>query len=210
MLDWTEYAKIFTSMLVIVNPLVAVPIFLGLTRGHAPAERQRIARITAIAVGFILTVACLGGEQVLGFFNISIAAFRVGGGILILTMALSMLTAQQSGARHTPEEAAEAEEKDSIAVVPLAIPLLAGPGAISTVIIYANQSHGVLYTGFLVTSGIAVAIAVWMALSLAAPILVKLGKTGMNVATRLMGLLLVAVSVEFITGGLAELLPGLA
>jgi multiple antibiotic resistance protein len=124
-------------------------------------------------------------------------------------MALAMLHAKQSSSKHSPEEAKEAATHDSVAVVPLAIPLMTGPAAMSTVIIYVNKSSGWLETGFVVFSGIVVALIVWIALRLATPIAKGLGKTGMNIATRIMGLLLAAIAVEFITDGLAGIFPGL-
>jgi multiple antibiotic resistance protein len=124
-------------------------------------------------------------------------------------MAIAMLHALPSRAHHATEEAQEAAEKDNVAVVPLAVPLVAGPGAISTVIIYAQQATRWFDTVFLVLTSLLVAASVWGSLRLAEPISRTLGKTGTNIVTRLMGLILAAVAVEFITGGLAQLLPGL-
>ena len=140
MLEWNEYIKIITGIMVIVNPLGIVPIFLSVTSTQSIRERSRIAWIAAVSTGTILLLAALSGESVLKFFGIGIPAFRVGGGILILLMAIDMLHARRSGSKQTPEEAGEAEEKDTIAVVPLAIPLLVGPGAISTCLLYTSPS----------------------------------------------------------------------
>ena len=126
---------------------------------------------------------------------------------MILLMAIAMLNAQQGGARYTAEEGREGELKDNIAVVPLAIPLLAGPGAISTAIIYAHQAHTVVDIAMLVGAALLVAGAVATALYLADPIANRLGRTGINVATRIMGLILAAVAVEFIAQGLLQLFP---
>jgi multiple antibiotic resistance protein len=120
-----------------------------------------------------------------------------------------MLHAKQSTSRHSPEEAEEAAGQDNVAVVPLTIPLMTGPAAMSTVIIYVNKASGWFDTGFVIASGLVVAVIVWVALRLAAPIASALGKTGMNIVIRVMGLLLAAIAVEFITGGLGELFPGL-
>jgi multiple antibiotic resistance protein len=210
MLEWTAYIKIFTTLLAIVNPLGVIPIFVSLTSSLAEQERKRIAHTTTIAVAVVLIVATLLGKPLLNFFGISIASFKVGGGILLLLMAISMMQARHTQSRQTPEEAEEAEEKASIAVVPIAMPLLAGPGAISTVIIYADASSQPLHIGLIIIIILLVALLTWIALTVAGPVRRMLSKTGINIATRLMGLLLAAIAVEFIAGGLIQLLPGLA
>ncbi len=139
MLDWAEYAKFFLALLVIVNPLGAVPMFVVMTTQSSGAERRHIAFVASVAVAIVLMVAAIGGQPLLAFFGITIASFKVGGAILILLLAISMMHARTTGEKQTPEEAMEAADKESIAVVPLAIPLLAGPGAISTTIIYATE-----------------------------------------------------------------------
>jgi len=207
---WEEYVKYLVALLVIVNPLGAVPVFLGLVEGQSQAEQDRSARVAATAVAITLIAALLGGEAVLRFFGIGLPAFRVGGGIVILLMAVAMLHATPSGLHQTPEEAAEAAEKEAVAVVPLAIPLLAGPGAISTVILAAQGSTGWLYSLVLATGPILLALTLWLCLRFAVPIGRRLGKTGVNIATRLMGLILAAIAVEFIAQGLTQLFPALA
>ena len=204
-----EYFKIFTAILVIVNPIGVLPLFVSMVRNQSEQDRRRIARLTAFSVAIVLAAACLFGESVLHIFGVSIASFRVGGGILVMLIAISMFHAQLSWSKATPEETREAEEKADIAVVPLAIPLLSGPGAISTVIIFADQSPAWAHIGFLVATCVMVAIAVWISLRMAIPIGAWLGKTGINIVTRLMSLLLAAIAVEIIAGGLGKLLPGL-
>lgn len=210
MLEWSEYIKIFVAILVIVNPLGAVPFYISLTTSMSLKERRRIPNTTALSIAIVLMASALIGEGLLKFFGISISSFKVGGGILLMLMAISMMQARQSRSRQTPEEAIEAEEKDSIAVVPLAIPLLAGPGAISTVIIYTTQSSHPLHYLLIMGSGLLVAAAVWIALKSAERVAKLLGRTGINIAMRLMGILLAAIAVEFMAGGLVGLLPGLA
>lgn len=210
MLEWTEYVKILVAVLVIVNPLGAVPFFISLTSNLSPRERRRIPNVTSLTIAIVLVVSALVGEMLLAFFGISIASFKVGGGILLMLMAMSMMQAQQSRSRQTREEAIEAEEKDSIAVVPLAIPLLAGPGAISTVIIYTSQSTHPGHYLLIMVSGILAAGAVWIALQSAERVSRLLGRTGINIAMRLMGILLAAIAIEFIASGAVSLLPGLA
>jgi multiple antibiotic resistance protein len=210
MLEWTGYVKIFTALLAIVNPLGAVPVFVSLTGGLTEAERRRVVRTTSIAFAVVLIVAALIGESLLNFFGISISSFKVGGGMLLLLMAIAMMQARHTLTRQTPEEAEEAGEKESIAVVPIAIPLLAGPGAISTVIIYAQASYQPVHVALIIFIVLMITMVTWAALHAASPVGRILGKTGINIATRLMGLLLASIAVEFIAAGLAQLLPGLA
>ncbi len=207
--EYTLYAKNLIGVLAIVNPLGAIPIFLSLCGDRPASQRNQIARTSAAAVAIILVISIWAGDGVLKFFGIGIPAFRAGGGLLILLMAISMMHAKQSHAKQTPTEADEADSKENVAVVPLAIPLMAGPGAISLVIIDAHQLAG--WSGRLFLSGgvVAVAVIIWVALRLAAPIGQKMGTTGLNISTRVMGLLLAAIGLQMLTSGLAKLLPGL-
>jgi multiple antibiotic resistance protein len=210
MQEWRYYAESATALFVIANPIGAVPVFITLSTSHTSEERKRITNMTAATVAAVLVVSIFVGQPLLNLFGISLPSFRVGGGILIMLMAIAMMQAQPSRAQRTPEEAAEAVTKDDIAVVPLGIPLVAGPGAISTVIIYAHQTTAWFDTIFLIFASILVAVSVWIALRLADPISKMLGRTGINIVMRLFGLILTAVAVEFIAGGLSQLLPGLA
>jgi multiple antibiotic resistance protein len=150
------------------------------------------------------------GEIILGFFGISFSSFRVAGGILILLMAIAMMHAKTSGTVRTKDETEESESKDSIAVVPLAIPLLAGPGAISTIILYAHKGSGFIHY-FLVTLVIVFATAILYLSLKSTPYISKyLSKTGVNIFTRIMGLILTAIAIEFIANGLKGLFPILA
>lgn len=142
MLSWGDYLKILIALLVIVDPLGAIPPFIVMGGNLSQGQKVRIARVPSVAVTIVLIASAIIGEALLRFFGITVASFKVGGAILILLMAISMLQAQPVRDKQTPEEAKEAEDKDSIAVVPLAIPLLAGPGAISAVIIYAAEGKG--------------------------------------------------------------------
>lgn len=195
--------------MVIVDPLGAVPVFLDLTGNQSIPERRRIAGTASIAMAIVLIVSCLFGDKILKFFGISIASFRIAGGILLLFLGIAMMHARQSGSKHTPEEDKEAVGKENIAVVPLAMPLLAGPGAISTMIIYSQEAAGWGHRGILIASSVVAALAIWIALLLAIPLSKYLGKTGINIATRVMGLILTAIAVEFIATGLGQIFPGL-
>lgn len=207
MQDWGIYAHNAASLFVIANPLGATSLFMSLTNRQTAEQRIRTARVTATTVAIVLITAVFVGDALLRFFGIRMASFRAGGGILILLMAIAMLQARPSPTHHTTEEA---EMKGGVAVVPLGIPLVAGPGAISTVVIYADQAATWLDTVFLLLTVLFVAGSVWIALRLSDRVRSILGTTGINVVTRLLGLILAAVGVEFIADGLAQLLPGLA
>ena len=209
MLHWVDYAKIFMSLIVVVNPISAVPIFVTLTSRNTEQERKNIARIASISVAVVLVLSAVMGEPVLMLFGVTVASFKVGGAILILLMSISMMHALPSRESQTPEETREASQKENIAVVPLAIPLLAGPAAISTTIIYATDRSSPGHLSAVIACCLLVAVVTWLALLLAVPARKWLGETGVNIVTRLMGLLLAAVAVEIFTSGLLVLLPGL-
>lgn len=210
MVDWTEYIKFFTGLLAIVNPIGAVPMFLSLTTNQSTGERNRTSVLAAATVLMVLGVSLLMGEAILHFFGITIASFRVAGGILILLIAISMMHAKLSAAKQTEEEAQDAAEKDSIAVVPLGVPLLAGPGAISTIILFAHRDSSLLHYVIGGIEILSLALSIWLSFRLAPAIGKLLGKTGINIITRIMGLIIAALGVEFMTNGLKQLLPGLA
>ncbi|MFC3110614.1 MarC family protein [Undibacterium arcticum] len=205
-----DSTKLFVALLALVNPLGAVPIFISLTEQMTHEERRKTIITAAISVAVVIVVSGLLGQQIIDFFGISVGSLQVGGGLVILLTALNMLNAKASGSRSTPEEETEAETKPNIGVVPLAIPFLTGPGSISTVIVYSHNIKGwTQYVGLLV-AGVAMAVLVVMALSMAGRIARLLGRTGINIATRLMGLMLAALAVEIIADGLQRLLPVLA
>jgi len=207
MAEWTEYVKIFTTLLAIVNPLGIIPIFVSLTDNLTREDSRRIAMMSSLTVAAVLILAALIGKYILSFFGISIGSFKIGGGILLMLIAIAMMQGKYHQGRQTTEEAREAEDKESIAVVPIAIPLLAGPGGISTVIIFAQESFHPVHIALILLSSLVVAFLAWIALSIAGPVSKMMSKTAINIVTRLMGLLLAAISAEFIVGGLAQLLP---
>jgi multiple antibiotic resistance protein len=210
MVDLSSFAKTFISLVAIVNPPGAIPTFLTITGRASSEEKHRMAGHAPIAVGCLLVGGVLAGQQVLGFFGITMASFRVAGGILLLLMAIAMLHGQAGGGARTSEEDQAASDRAGIAVVPLALPLLAGPGSISTVVLYSQQCGNWGDKLLLIAASLLVAVAVWVNLRLASRIAAKIGVTGIRVFTRLMGLFLAAIAVEFMVDGLMELLPGLA
>ena len=193
-MEHADYARFITTMLVILNPLGAVPVFLSVTSSQSRWRRNRTAGATALTViACVLAAAIVSGEWLLRSFGINVPCFQVGGGILILLMAVSMLHAKSSRIQQTPGERREAEEHGSVGVVPLGTPLLAGPGSISTAIIYANKAKTWYDMGFLIGVSLLAGLCVWVVLRLAPTIGAFLGRTGINILTRLMGLVLAAL-----------------
>ena len=203
--------KPLVTLLAIVNPLAIVPFFIHYTQGFSRQQRRRTVGVASLAAFCVIAGSAVLGTQVLEFFGISLASFQVGGGMLLLTSALNMLNAQPAEAKKDAHDLQEGAEKAamgaSIAVVPLTVPLLTGPATISTVVIYAERAHGVWQQAMLVGYGVVIAAATAICFSLAQPIARVLGKTGINVMTRLMGLILAALAVEVMADGLHKLFP---
>ncbi|ADI30581.1 MarC family protein [Methylotenera versatilis] len=208
-MDWAYLFKIGIALFAIVNPIGSVPIFISATDGWNRKEKLRTANVVTVTVFLVLLTSALFGDGILAFFSITIPSFQVGGGILILLIAINMLHAKQSHSKQTPEEARTLEERDVIAIVPLSIPLLAGPGAIGSMIIAAQQSKTFVGHISLAIPIFVVVILIWLTLQLSSYIADKLGTIGINIVTRLMGLILAAMAVEFIAHGLIGLFPAL-
>lgn len=208
MLELSEYVKIFIAILAILNPFGVLPVFLSLTGNSSESERRKIARTAGLSVASLLALTALVGERVLQLFGISIASFQVGGSILLLLMAVSMMFAKETKeADGVPELTPDLR---SAAVVPLSVPLLAGPGSISTVIIYANLTSGPLHIGLIILCVILASFITWIILRMASRIGNFIGALGLSIVSRLMGLLLASIAVEFFAKGIVKLLPGLA
>lgn len=201
--------KPLVALLAIVNPLGAIPFFIMFTENFTAEQRQKTIYISALSAFLVIAISALIGIELLHFFGISLASFQVGGGMLLLISSISMLNARTGAVRSTPEEVDEAAARASVAVVPLTIPLLTGPATISTVIIYANKARHWADLLVLVSYGVVIALAAALSFRAAERIAGFLGKTGINVMTRLMGLILAALSVEMMSDGLLKLFPGL-
>src|SRR5450830_208800 len=199
--------KPLVTLLAIVNPLAIVPFFIHYTQDFSAAQRRRTIWITSFSSFVVIASCALMGLHILAFFGISLASFQVGGGMLLLTSALAMLNAQPAEAKSNEAEMQDAAARASIAVVPLTIPLLTGPATMSTVVIYAEKAKTLWQLTTLVSFGVVVALATALCFSLAHPIARGLGKTGINVMTRLMGLILAALAVEVMSDGLIKLFP---
>jgi multiple antibiotic resistance protein len=197
-----ELFLIFTSVLFIVDPLTAVPAFLAMTQRDSPAVRRLMARRGAWTCAITLGLFALGGSLIFRLFGITLGAFKIAGGILIGLNALDMVRARRSEQKETPIETAEGTEKEDVGIIPLGVPMLAGPGAISTVMVLAGASKtAVSETGLYG----AIALTAWLCyvtLAAATRVEQRLGQTGMRVLTRLMGLVLGAIAVQFIVDGI--------
>jgi multiple antibiotic resistance protein len=203
--------KAFITLLAIVNPLAIVPFFIHYTQGFSRPQRERTVVVASFTAFLVIAASALLGVRILEFFGISLASFQVGGGMLLLTSALNMLNAQPAEVKPATQEMAQGAEKAamgaSIAVVPLTIPLLTGPATMSTVVIYAERAQNLLQLLSLVGYGVIIGLISGLCFALADPIARVLGKTGINVMTRLMGLILAALAVEVMANGLGKLFP---
>jgi multiple antibiotic resistance protein len=206
--------KPLITLLAVVNPLAIVPFFIHYTQGFSPEQRRSTVVTASFSAFMVIATSAILGLQILEFFGISLASFQVGGGMLLLISSMNMLNAQPAEAKPMTNEMAEGAAKAamgaSIAVVPLTIPLLTGPATISTVVIYAERAQTFLQMAALVGYGVVIGLATAVCFALAEPIARVLGKTGINVMTRLMGLILAALAVEVMAVGLIKLFPGLA
>ena len=193
----------FTSVLFIVDPVAAIPTYLVITQQETPAERRRTARRACLAMTLLLVVFAATGTMLFQAFGITLPAFRTAGGLILWFVAMDML----HGERRTQEgrdEVYEGQIKEDVALTPLAIPMLAGPGAISTAIVVAGQAHGLAQTVVVYASLVLTGFISYLSLRLGEPLLGRLGKTGIRVVTRIMGLILAAVAVQFVFSGVRE------
>jgi multiple antibiotic resistance protein len=203
----TDILRDAMALFAIIDPVGSIAIFLSLTHSQTDDQKRKTANLAVFSMVTILVITLLVGEKFLWFFGISISSFQVGGGILIFLLAVSMLNARMPEIKRTEEEAKEAEQSDAVAVVPLAIPLMAGPGAISSVIINSHNSASASDYAVHIVIIILIGLFALLVFRSAVPIARKLGATGQNIITRIMGLLLSAISVEIIANGLKGLFP---
>lgn len=209
MSEFTYYIKIFIAIIVLVNPVEGVPLFLSKTTANTREQKIAIAKKTSIAVFIILIISLFLGRYVLELFGISIASFTLAGGIIIFLISIQMVIGKtDSGEKSLPGNPATANE--DVAIVPLATPLLAGPGAISSVIVYGSQSPGLWEDLILSIVVIVVAFVVWLALNASTRMEKALNETGIKVMTKISGLLVTAIAIELIFSSLLKLVPALA
>lgn len=197
----------FSAIFFVVDPLAVLPIFLAMTANETPAHKRATALRAAITCGITLTVFAAAGSLIFRFFGITLGAFKIAGGVLLFLVALDMMQAQKSRTRSTPEEEKEGIEKADVAIIPLAIPLLSGPGSIATVMVLMSRHQRFVYTIPVFVSIFITAVLTWLMLRGAEWIERRLSKTFMNVVMRIMGLILAAISVEFVIAGIKDVLP---
>ena len=201
-----EFALLaITSVFFLVDPFAVIPLFLAVTADSTPSERRGVARRSAFTCAIVLCSFALAGSLIFKMFGITLPAFKIAGGIILMGIGLDMLQAKQSGTKATAEEQQEGAEKQDASIIPLGMPMLAGPGAISTVMVLVGESHSlwqhaVIYATILLTSFIS-----FMILAGADGVRKYLGETGIRILMRLMGLLLVALAVQFFVNGLTDL-----
>jgi multiple antibiotic resistance protein len=202
--DYLQFVLItFTSVLFIVDPIAVIPTYLVITSGETPAQRAQTAVRACVAAFVLLAVFALAGRWILDTFGITLPAFRIAGGFILWLVAMDMLRGQRS-TQETTAEVVEGQEKEDVSITPLAVPMLAGPGAISTVMVLSGQARGLPQ---LIAVYVAIALtclACWISLRLGERLLARIGRTGIRIVTRLMGLLLAAVAVQFVITGVKE------
>ncbi|ELH4195058.1 YchE family NAAT transporter [Vibrio cholerae] len=204
------FLQFFLGLVAAVNPVGIMPVFVSLTGHMTQEEKNKTAATANIAVAIILIIALLAGQMLLDLFSISLDSFRVAGGLLLLSIAFSMMSGKLGEDKQNKQEKSEYISREQIAVVPLAMPLMAGPGAISSTIVYGSRYPNMLDTLGIILTVVAFSFCSWL-LFRSAPYIVRLlGQTGINVITRIMGLILGALGIEFIANGLRNLFPGLA
>jgi multiple antibiotic resistance protein len=197
-----ELVLIFTSILFIVDPFAVIPTFLAMTVRDSAAQRKVLARRGAWTCAITLILFAAGGSLIFKIFGITIGAFKIAGGVLIGLNALDMVQARRSQQRETPVETAEGIQKDDIGIMPLGVPMLAGPGAISTVMVLALGAKSSAATITVYVSILLTAVITYVVLAAASMVERRLGQTGMRILTRLMGLVLAAIAVQFIIDGI--------
>lgn len=204
MREYFQFALItFTSVLAIVDPIAVIPTYLVITSGETQDERARTAGRACLAAAVLLSVFAAAGRYIFQLFGITLPAFRIAGGFILWLVAMDMLRGQRT-TQETPAEIVEGQEKDDVAITPLAVPMLAGPGAISTVMVLAGQARGVSQNVVVYASIALTSVACWLSLRLGDRLMARLGRTGIRIVTRLMGLLLAAIAVQFVITGVRD------
>jgi multiple antibiotic resistance protein len=199
--------KFFVVFFVVVEPISLIPLFTGLTTGASREYKRRTALKAVCVAAVILVLFALGGAEFLQLMGISLQAFRIFGGLLLFLLALEMVFARESGTRTSSDEAAESRRRADISVFPLAFPFIAGPGSLATILLWFGPVHAtsetLLFLGLLAAVALVLAIALAL-MWLAEPLMRVIGVTGANVASRLLGVILGALAVQFVLDGLRQ------
>lgn len=208
--SWNRFVGITMLLYGLINPVGVIPIYMRLVHRTASARAHRILLTASVAVAVLLITAALFGRPILAFFNVGLDDFRIAGGLLALVIAFDMFQAHYGGFLQTLEERLEADDLHAIAITPLAFPLLVGPAELSIMITLSNDLSNIADRVMLLLSALVTTTLVVLTLRLAQPINRILGMTGINVATRVMALIVASVGIDFIVTGLKHALPGLA
>jgi multiple antibiotic resistance protein len=192
----------FSSVFFIVDPIATIPSFLALTSDSDLKERRHMARRASWTCFLVLSCFALGGTLIFKMFGITLPAFRIAGGLIMILIGLDMVQARRSQTKETPSETEQAMEKDDVGIVPLGVPMLAGPGSISTVMALMAQSASWLHSVLIIVVVALTAIISYWTLAAADRVGRRMGNTGIHILTRFMGLLLMAIAVQFILSGL--------
>jgi multiple antibiotic resistance protein len=191
----------FTSLFAIVDPFAALPVFLALTANDTATRRKRVAIRASVTTLAVLSLFAVGGQVIFRFFGITIPAFKIAGGIILFTVALDMLRANPSKTKTSAEETEEGVAKEDVGVLPVGIPLLSGPGAIASATVLSDRAHDLPHHAALLVAILLIAVLTWLTLRFADPVARVLGKTGLNLITRIMGLMLAATAAQFVVDG---------
>jgi multiple antibiotic resistance protein len=194
-----------SSIFFLVNPFAAVPTFLAIAAGQQAERRRRMARRAAWTCFIVLSAFALAGSLIFQVFGITLPAFKIAGGLILLVIGLEMLQARQSGTKGSPPETEEGAAKEDAGVIPLGVPMLAGAGSISTAMVLMGQSNSPWESCLVFAAIVVTSAASYVILAGADRVRRYLGETGIRVLTRMMGLLLTAIAVQFVINGLADL-----
>ncbi len=197
---------VFTALFAIVNPLGAIPLLVSLTEGYESTEKRRVVTKAVISAMTTLLIFAVFGNYIFAFFGITIPAFRIAGGLLLTSVGFSMMRGQPPRTKSTPEEREEAIDREDIGVVPLGIPMLAGPGSITTVMIYVSKSESISEIGIVLLSIIAVMSIAYVLFIYGDRIFSRIGRVGSRAFSRIMGLIITAIAVEFVIEGIQAVL----
>jgi multiple antibiotic resistance protein len=198
-----------SAIFFVVDPIAVVPVFLGMTKNDSPEKKRQMARRASITAFFVLATFAVAGTLIMKALSITLAAFKVAGGVLLLITAVEMMRATETRTRMTAEEQREGEERPDVAIFPLAIPLLAGPGSIATVLALMGRAPRLLFAVPVILSIAVTCVASYAMLAAAGPVARVLGKTGLTVLNRVIGLIIGAIAVQFLFDGVRDAFPRL-
>jgi multiple antibiotic resistance protein len=199
----------FTSLLAIINPLSAAPMYLALTAGYSPRQRRRTLRNAILTAFVVMMVFALLGGAIFQLFGITLDAFRIAGGVIFFGIGMDMLQARRTRGKTTEEEEREGMTRTEVGVTPLGIPMITGPGAITTVMVLMTRADTHLQQGIVFGNILLVVLISWLVLALSPGLVRAMGQTGLNVMTRIMGLLVTVIAVQFIVDGLRPILTSI-